>query len=145
MNGPFVSLFLLSFSSLYFEQTSVMVCLASSPVCYEPSGEASVGPQHEEALLPQERNSKIQRCSFQEWWCLCAGAAPKLSLSNERETVANPDESMNEQRKKRNRDIRPSLKASSISLNAEYQLRMGQQQLSLELKKAFVHVFKSLF
>lgn len=95
-----------------------MVCLASSPVCYEPSGEVSVGP-HEEALLPQERNSEIQRRSFPEWWCLCAGAAPKLSLSTERETVANPDESLNEQRKKRNRDIRPSLKESSISLNAE--------------------------
>lgn len=58
MNGPFVPLFLLSFSSLYFEQTSVMVCLASSAVCYEPPGEASVGPQHEEALLPHITRTK---------------------------------------------------------------------------------------
>lgn len=65
-------------------------------------------------LTSQERNSEMQRRSFQEWWCLCAGAAPKLSLSNERETVANPDESLNKQRKRRNRDIRLSLKESSI-------------------------------
>lgn len=66
-----------------------MVCLASSAVCYEPSGEAGGAP-HEATLLLQitEASSETQTDSYQELGCLLKVQRSKLSTNYENNIVA---------------------------------------------------------
>lgn len=66
-----------------------MVCLASSAVCYEPSGEAD-GALHEATLLLQitEANNETQSDSYQELGCLLKVQRSKLSTNYENNIVA---------------------------------------------------------
>lgn len=86
-----------------------MVRLASSAVCYEPSGEAGGAP-HEATLLLQitEANNEPQNDSYQELGCLLKVQRSKLSTTYE------------------NNIVPPSYKKQENS--TKHQLRMEQQQ-----------------